>query len=333
MRITVLIVPDCPNAPVVRQRIDAALAGRVVDVETLTVADEAEAVSSGMTGSPTILIDGSDPFRQGGAVPSLSCRVYRHYDGHMDGAPSVDELRRALAAAGLPEPEGGDCREDDLLGAVGRGGRGRLAPAARGLRAVQQAVLRHFAATGRAPEVTELEPAAAAAGRRAHDVLAELAAEDFLALDSEGRITAAYPFSSVATPHRVVINGGAQVWAMCAIDALGIPAMLGTDVAIQSSDPVTGEAITVTVTVTTNITSGGCGTVQAQPPATVVFLGRRSCAGPAATVCCDALNFFTSPVSARTWIAQHPDVRGEIVDLAHAERVGREIFGPLFTVS
>lgn len=329
MRITVLTVPDCPNAPVVRERIDAALAGRVVEIETLTVADEAEAVRCGMTGSPTILIDGSDPFRQAGAVPSLSCRVYRHSDGRMDGTPSVDELRRALVAAGLTGADPGDCREDDLLGAVGRGGRGRLAPAARGLRAVQQAVLRHFAATGRAPEVTALEPAAAAAGRRAHDVLAELAAEDFLALDSEGRITAAYPFSSVATPHRVVIGGRAEVWAMCAIDALGISAMLGTDVTIHSSDPVTGEIVTVTV----NITSGRCGAVQAQPPGTVVFLGRRSCAGPAATVCCDALNFFTSAVSARTWIAQHPDVRGEIVDLAHAEWVGRKIFGPLFTVS
>ena len=31
---------------------------------------------------------------------------------------------------------------------------------------------------------------------------------------------------------------------MCAIDALGIPAMLGQDVVITSQDPVTGEPVT-----------------------------------------------------------------------------------------
>lgn len=110
---------------------------------------------------------------------------------------------------------------------------------------MHQAVLRHFAVTGSAPETAVLEPVTTA-GRTAAEVLAELAREDFLTLGPDGRIRAAYPFSAVPTPHRVTIAGGVQVWSMCAIDALGIPAMLGRDAVIASADPVTGETITVT---------------------------------------------------------------------------------------
>ena len=77
-------------------------------------------------------------------------------------------------------------------------------------------------------------------------MLAELDREDFLTLGPDGKIHSAYPFSATQTPHRVQITGGAEVWSMCAIDALGIPAMLGRGVIITSRDPVTGEPVTVT---------------------------------------------------------------------------------------
>ncbi len=50
MRITVLAVPDCPNAPVAIERITAALAGRPASVELVEVAGETEAARLGMTG-------------------------------------------------------------------------------------------------------------------------------------------------------------------------------------------------------------------------------------------------------------------------------------------
>src|SRR3989442_12587955 len=61
----------------------------------------AEAARLGMSGSPTILLDGVDPFAAAGAVPSVSCRIYRGPDGAADGAPSVQDLTAALSAAGL----------------------------------------------------------------------------------------------------------------------------------------------------------------------------------------------------------------------------------------
>ncbi|WP_406864634.1 hypothetical protein ABZO31_30995 [Streptomyces sp. HUAS MG47] len=107
MRITVLTVPDCPNGPVVEARIAEAPAGRAVGVEPViepvvervVVRDEAAAVRHGMAGSPTVPVDGEDPFAGQGAVPSLSCRVYREA-GRTDGAPSVAALRAAPAADG-----------------------------------------------------------------------------------------------------------------------------------------------------------------------------------------------------------------------------------------
>lgn len=321
MRITVLMVPDCPNAPVVRERLARALGGRSAQVALVEVDGEEQAARLGMTGSPTVLIDGADPFAvpDAAAAASVSCRLYRHLDGTTDGAPSVADLQRALARADAAG-EG----QGPPMDAAGRRGRGRLAPQAGGLRAVQQAILRHFADTGEAPSADDLAPVAAAHGRGAAEVLAELAAEDFLTLDHQGGISAAYPFSAVPTAHRVRLASGTRVWAMCAIDALGIPAMLGTDAVISSADPVTGDTI---------IVASRGERMAWQPSSTVVHIGQRACTGPAADVACGALNFFTSRRTARSWAAQHPDYTGQEVSQEQAEALGRSIFGALLAES
>ncbi|MEV1084719.1 thioredoxin family protein [Streptomyces sp. NPDC050211] len=100
VRLTVLAVPDCPNAPVVRERITAVLDGRAVAVEFVEVSEEATAARWRMAGSPTLLLDGVDPIAVPDTGPSLSCRLHRHADGTTDGAPSVEDLRRMLAASG-----------------------------------------------------------------------------------------------------------------------------------------------------------------------------------------------------------------------------------------
>ncbi|MEU8834893.1 organomercurial lyase [Streptomyces sp900116325] len=323
MRITVLTVPGCPNAPLAMERVNAVLAGRAAEVELVEVHDQAQAAEYGMNGSPTILLDGIDPFAPEGAAPSVSCRLYRDADGAMAGAPSVAALREVLAGStGRPPATApADCRtSDDALYVVARAGRGRRAPAERGLRAMHQIVLRYFATVGTAPETAVLEPTAAQAGRMVGELLSELAAEDFLTLDEAGRIVAAYPFSAVPTRHRVRLADGVAVWSMCAIDALGIPAMVDRDVVISSTDPVTGEPVTVT-------TRGEAATWE--PEGAVVCVGQRPGGGPAATACCDALNFFTSDATVRTWIAKHPDIPGRIVGQAQAQQIGAQTFGPL----
>lgn len=110
MRITVLTVPGCPNAAPAVERVTAALAGRAADVALVEVHDQDQAAARGMTGSPTILLDGTDPFAPPGSAPSVSCRLYRDLDGTVSGTPSEAALRAAIDGAHLPQAAvQGDC--------------------------------------------------------------------------------------------------------------------------------------------------------------------------------------------------------------------------------
>jgi hypothetical protein len=322
MDLTVLAVPDCPNVMLLDERLAQVLEGRCdVTVSRQVIADQDEAARRGMHGSPTILVDGIDPFAEPGQPASVSCRLYRDGNGRLDGAPSVSQLRQAIGAVAATATDAGSPSWLDVLG---RGGRGRIAPAERGLRAVHQAVLRCFAATGRAPGQGLLDDAARPFDAR--QVLAELAEGDFLCLDQAGRISAAYPFSATATPHTIQITGGASAYAMCAIDALGIAGMLHTSVLIRSTDPSNGEPVTVTL--------DGSGAVW-NPATTVVFVGRTAdeCAGPSAAICCDHLNFFTSHLTAEAWATARPEITGGILGQARALEVAEQIFGQLLRLS
>jgi hypothetical protein len=50
-----------------------------------------------MHGSPTLLIDGADPFAAPGEPPSLPGRLYRDAAGRAGPVPSVEELQRVLS--------------------------------------------------------------------------------------------------------------------------------------------------------------------------------------------------------------------------------------------
>jgi hypothetical protein len=100
MLLTVLAEPTCPNAAVLNDRLAAALRGKTdVTVSHHVVASQDEAAQLNMHGSPTLLIDGVDPFAAPDQQPSLSCRLYRDEDGHVSGAPSVAQLRRVIEQA------------------------------------------------------------------------------------------------------------------------------------------------------------------------------------------------------------------------------------------
>ena len=99
MRVELLVVPSCPHENVAAERLRQALddAGHAtipVEVRSMTV--EAVAGTPKFAGSPTILIDGADPFaEQASGSGAFSCRVYRGEAG-LSGAPSVEQLRQVL---------------------------------------------------------------------------------------------------------------------------------------------------------------------------------------------------------------------------------------------
>ena len=106
----VLSVPGCPNVGLLEQRLTEALAGRPAVRVRLVIASADEAARYGMCGSPTLLINGHDPFAVPGTVPALACRIYPGDGDRPEGAPTEEALRRALE------------RADRRTGATGRPG-------------------------------------------------------------------------------------------------------------------------------------------------------------------------------------------------------------------
>ena len=94
---------DCPNWRTADARLAEALVcvGRsplAITHQVIGTPEEAEAVGFG--GSPTILVDGRDPFAGSGVPPvGLACRLYPGAAGP-EAAPSVAELAEVLAHAG-----------------------------------------------------------------------------------------------------------------------------------------------------------------------------------------------------------------------------------------
>ena len=90
---------DCPNWRVVDEDLrsladefaDMTVTHRLVDTP-----EEADRV--GFRGSPTVLVNGVDPFAtEADPVGGLSCRVYPTPEGPA-GSPTLEQLRRALGA-------------------------------------------------------------------------------------------------------------------------------------------------------------------------------------------------------------------------------------------
>ena len=100
MRLQILHVPGCPGAQALDSRLAPLLAARPdIHVIREVVTTEDDARRFGMTGSPTILTDGADPFARPGQQPSLSCRLYPDAHGHLGPAPTTAQLREALSSA------------------------------------------------------------------------------------------------------------------------------------------------------------------------------------------------------------------------------------------
>jgi Alkylmercury lyase len=194
----------------------------------------------------------------------------------------------------------------------------QLSPAAR---QVHQTVLGAFTRTGQPPPPAGLEHVIRSGGSDPDQVRAELTEADLLAFTPGGEIRAAYPFSPTPTPIRVTWDGGPEVYAMCAIDALGTSAMLGRPVTITACEPGTGRAITVTV---------GGARARWAPRTAVVFAGDAGDpACPSADRCCGYISFFTTSLAARAWARRHPEITGTVLRRAGALRIGIDTFGAL----
>jgi hypothetical protein len=106
------------------------------------------------------------------------------------------------------------------------------------LRQLHQHILRHFARHATAPEPQQLWEWAHQLDIELDAALDQLVAVDLVEADpATAQLLGAYPFSAIPRGHKAQLADGPTVEAYCAIDALGIPAMLDRDVVISSRDP------------------------------------------------------------------------------------------------
>lgn len=79
-------------------------------------------------------------------------------------------------------------------------------------------------------------------------VTSGLQTKGLTALRDDGSLTGIYPFSAIATSHKVKLEDGTSVYAMCAIDSLGIAFELKQNVTITSSCSKCKIPITIQIT-------------------------------------------------------------------------------------
>jgi hypothetical protein len=99
--VQLLYFAGCPNWHQTEQRLREAVERLAADLDVALVEVTTPEVAERLRfrGSPTVLLDGRDPFADEDAPVGLSCRVFRTPEG-LRGAPTVDQLVEVLRAAG-----------------------------------------------------------------------------------------------------------------------------------------------------------------------------------------------------------------------------------------
>ena len=97
MKVTLQYFDSCPNWEVTDQRLQQVISSHSLDV-ALTyqlVESPEEAEKYGFHGSPSILINGVDPFATENTKVGFACRIYFTDTGAAE-APTVEQITQAL---------------------------------------------------------------------------------------------------------------------------------------------------------------------------------------------------------------------------------------------
>ena len=97
MNVTLLYFEDCPHWQVADGHLRALTAEHPSIVFERRIVDTVEAAeATRFRGSPSIIVDGVDPFADPSDPVGLSCRMYSTPSGPA-GSPTLDQLRTVLA--------------------------------------------------------------------------------------------------------------------------------------------------------------------------------------------------------------------------------------------
>ncbi|MGD2155593.1 MAG: organomercurial lyase [Anaerolineales bacterium] len=116
--------------------------------------------------------------------------------------------------------------------------------------------------------------------------------------DAEGRLVGNV-LTLIPTHHHFKVNDN-DLYTWCSLDAMHLPGLLGRKAEVESTDPVSGEVIRLTIPPD--------GLPSYDPPGTVLSIvtagGDRS--GPQSPLC-SQMHFFASRENAQHWVKDHPD--------------------------
>lgn len=116
--------------------------------------------------------------------------------------------------------------------------------------------------------------------------------------DSEGRLLGNV-LTLIPTQHHFHVNAN-HLYTWCSLDAMHLPGLLGQTAEVQSSDPVSGEKIHLTIPPDDLPSYQPSGTVLS-----IVLTGGER-AGPQSPLC-SQMHFFASRETAELWVRDHPD--------------------------
>ena len=174
---------------------------------------------------------------------------------------------------------------------------------------------------GRLPSLTEVKQSfTQLSDERITTILTKLDQLDVIHLtNNQTTIAAAYPFSGSPTPHVVTFKRKAfkSLYAMCAIDALGVGFMFNCDVVIESRCNHCNEKIEVVIE-NNEITSLN--------PEELVVWGDVEYSDCAAASICKNINFFLSENHFTKWRKKVPTRRGSLLQIQEAFYLGKMFF-------
>jgi mercuric reductase len=174
---------------------------------------------------------------------------------------------------------------------------------------------------GRAPTIPALAERTGLNESAIRTLLEGLRRRDLLVLDGE-RITGAYPFTDKDTGHGVTLDGRA-LYAMCAVDALGIGAMTERDIAVASRCRHCGIPIRIATR------DQGRALADTEPKTAVMWQSVRYEGACAANSLCAMTAFFCSDDHLSAWRGERSaDEPGFRLSIEEGLEAGRALFGP-----
>ena len=97
MKVELRYFDDCPSWKVTDAHLQSLVAELRFHLSRRLVESPDEAESLEFRGSPSVIVDGHDPFAAGDEPVGLSCRIYQTSDGP-GGSPTIDQLRAVLTS-------------------------------------------------------------------------------------------------------------------------------------------------------------------------------------------------------------------------------------------